>query len=99
MKNFSFVIIFLAITIIQSFCQVIPEHEKKIYISPDGKIYYNKSLPAYVFISTSPENNAPAYLLHSEATPKFTNPMYFDTEGKNTLKSPSAVDTTTRHTL
>jgi hypothetical protein len=28
--------------------------------------------------------------------PKYSNPMYFDTEGRNTLRSPSAVDTVTK---
>jgi hypothetical protein len=76
--------------------QDVPVHAKKVYVSPEGKIFYNKSLPVYFYISTSSDANAPHYLLKSEATPKYANPMYFDTEGKNTLRSPSAVDTVTR---
>lgn len=72
------------------------KHEKKIYISPDGKIFINKDLPAYIWLSTSSDPNAPKYLLKSESTKKYTNPMYFDTEGRNTIRSPWAVDTVTK---
>ena len=81
---------------INSKAQEIKSHPKKIYISPDGKIFLNKSLPVYFYISDSPDPNARKYQLKSETTPKYTNPMYFDTEGKNTLRSPWAVDTVTR---
>lgn len=79
--------------------QELPAHTKKVYISPEGKIFYNKSLPVYFFISTSPDPNAPHYLLKSETTPQYSNPMYFDTEGRNTLRSPSAVDTVTQKVI
>ena len=71
-------------------------HEKKIYISPDQKIFVNKLSPIYFRISNSPEANAPSYLMKSEQTPKYANPMYFDTEGRNTLHHSSAVDTSTK---
>ena len=67
-----------------------------MFQAPDGKLYINKSLPLYLRISTSPSENAPSYLLKSEVTTKYSNPMYLDTEGKNTFRSPSAVDTTTK---
>ena len=71
-------------------------HEKKIYVSPEGKTYINKSLPLYLRIATSPDENAKTWLLHSEETSKYANPMYLDTEGYNTFRSPSAVDTVTK---
>ena len=71
-------------------------HEKKIYTSTEGKIFINKTLPVYFKVATSPEDNAPSHLLRSEITSKYSNPMYFDTEGRNTLNSPSAVDTATK---
>jgi hypothetical protein len=93
-------IIFVAV-IASAFClrmnaQEIPVHVKKIYVAPDGKIYLNKSLPVYFFVSASADPNAPHYRLKSETMPKYSNPMYFDTEGRNTLRSPSAVDTITK---
>ena len=72
------------------------DHQKKIYQSPEGKLYFNKSLPIYLRMSTSPEENAPSYLLQSEDSKAYTNPMFLDTEGYNTLRSPSKVDTITR---
>ena len=74
-------------------------HEKKIYVSPEGKTYINKSLPLYLRISTSPEENAKTWLLHSKETSKYSNPMYLDTEGYNTFRSPSAVDTVTKRVV
>lgn len=76
-----------------------PDHPKKVFVSPAGKIYFNKALPVYFRVSASPDENAPSYLLHSEASAKYSNPMYFDSDGKNTLRSPSAVDTITRKVI
>jgi hypothetical protein len=72
-----------------------PEHKKRFYMSQDGKLYCNKYLPIYFWISTSPNENAEKHRLKSETTPKYSNPMYFDTDGRNTFRSPSAVDTIT----
>jgi hypothetical protein len=72
------------------------KHEKKAYISPDGLIYVNKSLPIYLRMALSPEDDAKTYLLKSKKTPKYANPMYLDTEGFNSIRSPSAVDTVTK---
>lgn len=72
------------------------KHEKRIYASSEGKIYIQKSLPVYLRIATSPDEDAESYLLESEESSKYSNPMYFDTEGWNTVRSPSAVDTSTK---
>jgi hypothetical protein len=69
------------------------KHEKKIITASDGNVYVNKKLPVYVRIATSLDPTAPSYVLPSAESSKFANPMYFDTEGRNTLRSPSAVDT------
>ena len=73
------------------------KHKKKMYKSPDGKLYINKDLPVYFRISTSPAENAESYLLMPTAdSKKYANPMYLDTEGYNTFRSPSKVDTITK---
>ena len=73
------------------------KHKKKIYQSPEGKLYVNKDLPLYFSVSTSPGNNAESFLLNpSEDSKKYANPMYLDTEGYNTFRSPSKVDTVTK---
>ncbi len=82
-----------------TFAQEPLKHEKKVYVSPEGKIYVNRELPVYLRLATSPDDNSKSYLLRSEETPKYANPMYFDTEGYNTFRSPSAVDTVTKRII
>jgi hypothetical protein len=72
------------------------KHERKIYVSPENKVYVNKAQPVYFRVSLSPDANAPSCVLPSEQTPKYANPMYFDAEGLNTLRSPYAVDPVTK---
>lgn len=72
------------------------KHEKKIFVSAENKTYMNKDLPVYFRIATSSDPTADSYLLRSESTAKYANPMYLDTEGLNTLRSPSAVDPQTK---
>lgn len=72
------------------------KHEKKIYISPANKVYVNKSQPVYFRVSLSADANADSYVLPSEQTSKYANPMYFDAEGLNTLRTPYAVDPVTK---
>ncbi len=74
-------------------------HDKKIFTAPDGKMYINKSLPIYLRLSTSPEEGAESHLLKSEETHQYSNPMYLDTEGINTLRSPSCMDTVTKQVV
>ncbi len=78
------------------FAQEQIKHEKRIFISPEGRIYIQKSMPVYLRIATSPDEEASTYLLKSEETTKYSNPMYFDTEGYNTIRSPWCVDTVTK---
>ncbi len=78
------------------YAQKQPQHEKKVYKTTEGKLFIQKELPVYVRLATSPGDNAPTYLLQSESSKKYTNPMYFDAEGFNSFRSPSQVDTVTK---
>ncbi len=80
---------------ISLFAQQPLKHEKTVYVSPEGRIFIQKSLPIYLRLATSPDKNAKSYLLKSEVTKRYSNPMYLDTEGYNTIRSPWIVDTTT----
>jgi hypothetical protein len=73
-----------------------PEQEKKTYIASDGKLYIQKTLPVYLSLSTKPDDKANSVLLKSESSSKYTNPMYFDAEGINTIRSPWEVDQKTK---
>ena len=70
--------------------------DKQMYKHPGGKLYINKDLPVYLRIATSPDDDAESIQLDSESTSQYTNPMYFDTEGINTIRSPWAIDTATK---
>ena len=99
MSKLKLTVFFALFSIIFATAQEPLNHEKKVYISPDKKIFVNKALPIYFRVSTSPDPEAPSYVLKSERTPKYANPMYFDTEGFNSLRSPSAVDPVTKKVI
>lgn len=99
MKNIAILVFIVVAANLKVTSQELPKFEKKIFTSPEGKIFYNRSLPIYFYVSTSPDAKSPSYLLNSETTPEYANPMYFDTEGLNTLRSPSAVDKVTREVV
>ncbi len=93
--NFSFLFL-ISYTL---FAQQTIQGEKKVYRDEDNKLYINKDLGIYLWISTSPDPGSEKIRLMSDSSKKYTNPMYLDTEGYNTVRSPSAVDTTTKQTI
>lgn len=74
-------------------------HQKRVYRGEGNKLFINKELPVFIRIATSSDDKAESWLLHSEESKKYSNPMYLDAEGWNTLRSPSAVDTVTKKTV
>ncbi len=87
---------FLLCSLAMTYAQEPAKHEKKVYVDESGKTYINKDLPVYINISTSPDDNARNYQLKSKETAEYANPMYFDTEGYNTIRSPWAIDKNTK---
>ena len=87
-------LVFLSVSF--SFSQSQLNHPKKMYQTPEGKLYINKDLPIYIKVAASPDTDAQSYLLQSEDSKAYTNPMYLDTEGYNSIHSPSKVDTVTK---
>lgn len=73
--------------------------ETKIIRAEDNKIYINKKQGVYIWLSTSPDPGSEKFRLKSDSTSRYTNPMYFDTEGYNTFRSPSAVDTSSKNVI
>ncbi|WP_420318144.1 chitobiase/beta-hexosaminidase C-terminal domain-containing protein [Ekhidna sp.] len=71
-----------------------PQHEKKIHKDQDGKVYVNKDLPVYLSISTDKEGSDSEILEGKD--PKYTSPMYLDSEGYNSIRSPWKVDPETK---
>lgn len=80
---------------IQALTQELIQHEKGFYTDEDGKLYIQKSLPLYLWMTNSPNQHDKPVLLKSEATNQFANPLFLANEGLNILRSPSAVDTST----
>lgn len=99
MKLKTFLITLLLLISFSGFAQKQLVHKKTIYQSPEGKLYINKALPLYLYVSSSKDEGAKKIRLHSVDSEKYTNPMYLDTEGYNTFRSPSKVDTVTKKTV
>jgi len=86
-----FLLIALSFFILHNgFAQEQLKHEIKYYVAEDGKLFWNKKLPAYIRISPNPTDSG--LLMKSEITKKYTNPYFFDTEGKNKIRSRWATD-------
>jgi hypothetical protein len=73
--------------------------EKKAGIGKNDRLFTNKALGLYLWLSTSPDENSEKFRLMSDSSKKHTNPMYFDTEGYNTFRSPSCVDTNSKRVI
>ena len=93
-------ILFLFVTIILTNNIVAQEqlkHDIKYYASENGKLYWNKKLPAYIRIASTPDDKG--LLMESKETKQYTNPYYFDTEGKNKIRSRWATDQESKKTI
>ncbi|HBH49814.1 MAG TPA: hypothetical protein DDX98_14310 [Bacteroidales bacterium] len=95
MKKYLLLLFVFCVSIILS-GQEKPTYEKKTYVSPEGKLYLQHDLGIYLWLSTSDDSSAEKHLLQSEESKEYTNPMYLDTDGYNSVRSPSAVDPKTR---
>ncbi len=93
-KQVTFILCIVCINL--STAQSPQEHEKTVYVDESGRTYINKDLPIYLNISTSPDKEATAFRLKSQATSKYANPMYLDAEGYNSFRAPWAVDPETK---
>lgn len=62
------------------------------YITEEGKFYMQKKLPVYIYVSNSPDSNSVKHRLRSTASVQYTNPMYFDTDGFNSIRTYWAVN-------
>lgn len=62
----------------------------KSYRGEDGKLYWNKKMPVYIQLSTTPDGKGET--LQSQVHPEYTKPYYFDTEGDNYIRTRYAVD-------
>lgn len=75
------------------------EHPKKFYKNEDGKLYVNKDIPLYLHISDSKDLSGEKFLLESASSPQYSTPFFLDSEGYNTIRTPSKVDPETRKVI
>jgi hypothetical protein len=78
------------------FGQTKPESVKKFYKDKDGKLYVNKALPLFLHISDSKDEKGNHFVMESQSSPEYSTPFFLDTEGWNTIRTPSKVDPVTR---
>lgn len=69
----------------------------KEYIGQDSSLYWNKKLPLYLKVASSPEGEG--ILLKSKEQAKYVNPIFLDTEGPNYFRTRYAVDPQTLKTV
>ncbi len=98
-KKALFSIALIIFTFNFSFSQDNITNVKKTFKSEDGKLFYNMNSPLYFWISTSPTDNTKDVLLTSETSPQYSNPMYLDMEGYNTLRTTTAADPKTKKAI
>jgi hypothetical protein len=81
------ILLFLFLFIISTYCfsQTQIKENRKVYKDENGKLYVQKTLPVYLWLSNSKDSLGEKVLLSSQTTPEFSNPMYFDTDGYNSV--------------
>ena len=67
--------------------------ESSMYVSGENNVYFQKNMPIYLWVSSSPEANTTKHLLVTEDG--HINHFHLDTEGKNTVRSPWAINPAT----
>jgi hypothetical protein len=97
-KTFSFLFT-LSLYLLSLQAQQPLETIKRMYISPDSKLFINKDLGLYLWMSNSPDPKSEKVRLFSDSTKKYTNPMYLDMNGFNSIRTPWAVDTSTKKAI
>jgi len=98
MKLMEIVFLVLSFLNIQSidlmFAQEQIEQTIKYHVDENGKLFWNKDLPVYLRIASSPSDTG--QLLKSEVTKEYSNPYYFDAEGKHNFRTRWATDQKTK---
>ncbi len=75
------------------------QHQKSKYVDENGRFYINKHLPVYLRMAIEPQKESKSWLLKSQVTKEYSNPMYFPNEGYNIIRSPWCVDPDTRNVV
>lgn len=77
----------------------LPPEEYRTWRDPiTERLYWNKHLPVYLLLSQN-ASGEDFHILKSEAMPKYGTPFYFDTEGRNFMRTRWAVDPDTKKAI
>jgi len=90
MKKF-LLFLFSIVFFLPVFSQEQLQHEKGWYVNEKGRFFVNRHLGVYLWLSFSDDQGSQKHLLQSE-TSKNVNPLHFDTEGYNSIRTPWEVD-------
>ncbi len=90
-------ILFAVLFTTSAFSQDRLTHEKRIFKDSTDKVFVNRDIPVYLSISTKPDGSDATVLKGQNLS--YSYPMYFDSEGYNSIKSPWAVDPETKKTV
>jgi hypothetical protein len=99
MKRFFTTILALFFISYAHYAQQTPTDDKQIFRANDDKLYINRETGIYLWISTSPDPNSEKIQLKSDSSKKYSNPMYLDTEGYNSIRHKSAVNPVTKEII
>lgn len=92
MRKYISTLVILAVCVLGAAAQ---NSKPKYYTdTTSGKLYWNKKLPVYIWVSTTPDHAEE--LLNKSPNAKYSVPFYLDTEGVNFIRSKNAVDPETK---
>jgi len=98
-KKVTYLIILTFLFTTKIFAQNQIETKHHYHYSSDSVLYWDLDTKLYWWISTSPTDNSQDVLLKSETMPQYSNPMYLDMEGYNTLRTEFAANPKTNQRL
>ncbi|MFK7952323.1 MAG: hypothetical protein AB8B73_05710 [Ekhidna sp.] len=85
------------ISVLTSIAQTQTKHEPKIFRDSIDRVHVNMELPVYLSISSTPDGSDSQVLKGQD--PKYSYPMFLDTEGYNSIRSPWKVNPETKETV
>ena len=95
MQKIPYLLLFLLATLMTYEGLAQQNHELTPYTDADGKLYWPKDKPIYLFMADNPAGDNKTKL-ESKKTQQYTNPFYLDTEGINYIRTRHAVNTKTK---
>lgn len=79
--------------VLLSFYFQINAQNERYFVGQDSTLYWNKKLPVYIQLSPTPDGKG--INLESKEYSEYSNPVFFDTEGPNFIRTKEAVNNKT----